>query len=130
MLEREIQAQGETYYPYDAAKMMQINQADICIYSLSKGKITKKITTYAPSEPCPDTEYSQWSKKHNRLYFLRQDDKEYIQSFYYDMKTGRVAECGIPDNRIKSFTISEQGDRLAVIEYPDGGHVRVYKLDE
>ena len=25
LLEREIQAQGETYYPYDAAKMMQIN---------------------------------------------------------------------------------------------------------
>ena len=109
---------------------MKMNQADLCIYSLSKDKIIKKITVHVPSEPFRGTEYSQWSKKHNRLYFLRQDDNEYIQSFYYDMKTGRVAECGIPDNRIKSFTISEQGDRLAVIEYPDGGHVIVYKLDE
>ena len=108
----------------------KMNQADLCSYSLSKDKIIKKITVHVPSEPFRGTEYSQRSKKHNRLYFLRQDDNEYIQSFYYDMITGRVAECGIPDNRIKSFTISEQGDRLAVIEYPDGGHVRVYKLDE
>ena len=113
-----------------SAKMMQINQADICIYSLSKGKITKKITTYAPSEPYPGTEYSQWSKKYNRLYFLRQNDKEHIQLFYYDMDADKINKTGIPDNRIKSFEISERGDRLVTIGYPDGGHVKVYRLDE
>ena len=109
---------------------MKMNKADLCIYDLKKGRVIKTIEVYAPSEPYRGTEYSQWSKEYNRLYFLRQNEKEHIQSFYYDFGSDRTMASGIPDNRIKSFTVSVKGDRLATIAYPDGGHVRVYSIDE
>lgn len=109
---------------------MKTNKADLCIYDLKIGRVINKIEVYAPTEPYRGTEYAQWSRKYNRIYFLKQNDKEHIQSFYFDIDSNAILSSGISDKRIKSFAVSEKGDRLATIAYPNGGLVRVYSIDE
>lgn len=109
---------------------MKTNKADLCIYNLKTGTVIKKIEVYAPTEPYRGTKYAQWSRKYNRIYFLRQNDKEHIKSFYFDMESYTTLSSGIPDNRIKSFALSVKGDILATIAYPSGGLVRIYSIDD
>ena len=104
------------------------NIGELCIYDLDNNVILKKISIHIPSEPYKGSFVSQWSQ--NKLYFLKQNTKEHIELYYYDLLTKSISKSNISDKRIKSFKISDKGDIIVLNQYPNGGHIRIYKLNE
>jgi len=100
----------------------------LCIYDLNQKKYIKKLSVYFNSETDSGNRFSQWASKDNKLFFLRKDQFENVQLFYYDLQRDIVERLPINEKRIKSFAISKDGKYCAILRTSNNDQLAIYKL--
>ena len=64
----------------------------------------------------------------DKLFFLRKDQFENVQLFYYDLQRDIVERLPINEKRIKSFAISKDGKYCAILRTSNNDQLAIYKL--
>ena len=93
------------------------------LMNLADKKVTPVTKNFNPS-----VQQVEWSKADHKIYFTA-ENRDYISLYQLDPKRGEIKELPVEEDLVKSFSLSEQGNKLAYYGQSASNSDRLYTLD-
>ncbi len=103
--------------------------ADLCVYNMKNGKIINKTEVFRHKQIFYSGQaYHQWSPSGQFLYFIKSNSKNDKHLYMWNIESGDISKCNLPDNDIKTFKYSPDGNYLTIISNTSTRNMRIYSI--